>query len=63
MDKNILNTIQNDINKYYKEMEGMQKYLLLKFDQRDWHGVADAAMDIREIKAKIDILENQLILL
>jgi hypothetical protein len=30
----------------------MIEYLLLKIRQEDWHGVADAAMDIREMEAK-----------
>lgn len=36
-----------------KEKEGMIEYLLLKVNKQDWHGVADAAMDIREIEAKL----------
>jgi hypothetical protein len=34
------------------DIEVMIAYLLLKVKQRDWHGVADAAMDIREMEAK-----------
>lgn len=30
-------------------------YLRSKLEQEDWHGVADAAMDLREICARIDI--------
>lgn len=30
----------------------MKKYLLLKFREGDWHGVSDAANDIRELLAK-----------
>lgn len=43
----------NQVEKLEKEKEGMVRYLLLKVDAEDWHGVADAAMDIREIEAKI----------
>jgi hypothetical protein len=44
-----------------KELE-LQKahlvtYLLSKVTTEDWHAVADAAMDLREIEAKIEILE------
>jgi hypothetical protein len=28
------------------------KYLLMKVYEREWHGVADAAMDLRELEAK-----------
>ena len=34
------------------DKEIMLQYLLLKVKQEDWHGVADAAMDIREMEAK-----------
>lgn len=35
-----------------EKFELMKKYLLLKFQEGDWHGVADAAMDIRELLAR-----------
>lgn len=41
-----------------KQLERMKSYLLLKFEVADWHGVADAAMDIREIEAKLNILKQ-----
>ena len=31
-------------------------YLLSKVRAEDWHAVADAAMDLREVEAKIDVL-------
>ena len=46
------------IEKLKKEKTGMTNYLLLKVEQEDWHGVSDAAMDIREIQAKIIVLEE-----
>lgn len=33
-------------------------YLLVKVQQEDWHGVADAAMDIRELEAKFPGLKK-----
>ena len=35
------------------DIEVMIAYLLLKVKQKDWHGVADAAMDIREMEARM----------
>lgn len=32
-----------------KRYEMYKKYLLMKFEEEDWHGVADAAMDIRDL--------------
>ncbi len=39
-----------------REKETMVLYLRLKLDQRDWHGVCDAANDIRDIDAKLELL-------
>lgn len=36
----------------------MEEYLKLKMRERDWHGVADAAMDIREIEAQLKLLRE-----
>lgn len=36
----------------------MIDYLKLKLSQEDWHGVADAAMDIREIVSKTSLICN-----
>lgn len=33
--------------------------LLSKAEAEDWHGVADAAMDLREIDAKLSVLESK----
>ena len=43
-----------EIEKLEKRLEGMKAYLLLKVDEEDWHGVADAAMDIRELIAELN---------
>jgi len=32
--------------------EIMIQYLLFKVEQKDWHGVSDAANDLREMQAK-----------
>jgi len=32
--------------------EIMIQYLLLKVEKKDWHGVSDAANDLREMDAK-----------
>ena len=42
----------NKLTKVTTDKEIMLQYLLLKVRQEDWHGVADAAMDIREMEAK-----------
>lgn len=34
------------------------EYLKLKVEQEDWHGVSDAANDIREVDAKIAVLKE-----
>lgn len=49
--------MKNEIDLLTKQLEKMKSYLLLKYEISDWHGVADAAMDIREIEAKLSILK------
>jgi len=41
----------------YQLRSGPKEYLDLRRQMRDWHGVMDAAADIREIEAKISVLE------
>ena len=36
-----------------KQREHIKDDLLMKFAREDWHGVADAAMDLRDIDAFI----------
>lgn len=33
-------------------------YLRMKIEQKDWHGVADAAMDLRELEASFPELKR-----
>jgi hypothetical protein len=33
-------------------------YIRLKIEQADWHGIADAANDIRVIEAQIKVIET-----
>lgn len=33
----------------------LKKYIQMKFDQSDWHGVSDGANDLRELIAKLDV--------
>ena len=41
------------------EVVGMKQYLLLKYSQGDWHGVMDAAADLRELEAELKGLNFQ----
>jgi hypothetical protein len=50
--------MKNEIIALTKQLDKMKSYLLLKYEVSDWHGVADAAMDIREIEAKLSILKQ-----
>lgn len=34
-----------------EQIKLMIAYLYMKLEQRDWHAVADAAMDLRELEA------------
>lgn len=40
------------------EKEVLLTYLSSKVKVQDWHGTADAAMDLREIEAKLQVLRE-----
>ena len=45
--------IQDKIDNLLHRKEMMVKYMKLKMEEEDWHGVADAAMDIRDIESEL----------
>jgi len=46
-------------SKYYiNAIKAAKEDLLVKFNREDWHGVADAAMDLREYEAHLEELEH-----
>ena len=36
----------------------LHDYIIMKLDERDYHAVADAAMDLRELEAEMKIVEE-----
>lgn len=55
-------SIQERINSAEQEISKLVDYIQLKIKQQDWHGVADAAMDIRELEERKLILKEFVIL-
>lgn len=41
-----------------KRRDGLIEYLRMKLDAGDWHAVQDAASDIREYDAQLELLEE-----
>lgn len=62
MDNKLKPELIAELASLFQQKQRMVDYLKLKLSQEDWHGVADAAMDIREIisetKALSDIVER-----
>jgi hypothetical protein len=44
--------IERELEKIRDRIAGMQDYLRLKVCEQDWHGVADAAMDLRDLESE-----------
>ena len=40
------------------QLAQMKDYIQMRLDMEDWHGVQDAASDIREILAKMEMLKE-----
>jgi hypothetical protein len=47
-----------EIEQLNTSIDQMISYMKLKIEQRVWHAVADAAMDIREMEAKKQVYEE-----
>ena len=56
--ENFMKNIQTRIEECEETIKDLTDYLILKIKIKDWHAVADAAMDIREIEATIKILKE-----
>lgn len=39
-----------------KKRELLHSYIIMKLDEKDYHAVCDASMDLRELQVRIDIL-------
>lgn len=50
--------VEEKINLLKQQVSSLISYMRVKIDQGDWHAVADAAMDIRELEAKIKVYEE-----
>jgi len=46
------------INVLQKRRDSLVAYLGMKIEAEDWHGVADAAMDLREIDAELSVYRS-----
>ena len=44
-----------------EQYEVLVAYCRMKFEQRDWHGVSDAACDIRELLARYPSIQKALV--
>lgn len=57
----LLGRILGQMNAHYlarTQYKALVDYLVIKVQLRDWHGVSDAANDIRELVAKYPELEK-----
>lgn len=41
-----------------EQKDALLIYIMAKIKAEDWHAVADAAMDLREIEVKLDLIEK-----
>lgn len=44
--------MSDQLKKYQERKEQMIAYLKLKLEEQDWHGVQDAASDLRDIESE-----------
>lgn len=49
--------LKDKLKQQEEERKAIISYLRTKTDSEDWHAVADAAMDLREIEARIMVID------
>jgi hypothetical protein len=54
----VISPITPTIAELQKRKAGLIAYCQIKLESGDWHAVQDAASDIREIEAKLEILRD-----
>ena len=47
------------ISQLVARREQLISYLKMKVEEEDWHGCADACMDLREIDAKLSMIVDK----
>lgn len=52
-----MNTVSERYIEIHTQKDLMITYLNMKIKQQDWHGVADAAMDLRDLEAELKGLD------
>lgn len=59
MKKAVVSPFQSLIQILERERAVLKEYLDVKTVAEDWHAVADAAMDLRELDARIKTMMNE----
>lgn len=49
-----------ELTKIEMKRSKLHDYIILKLDERDYHAIADAAMDLRELEARSKVLNDYL---
>jgi len=50
--------VKTQLQELERQVKQLVDYVYLKIEQTDWHGVSDAANDIRELEAQIKLLKE-----
>jgi hypothetical protein len=53
-------SLKSEIHALEKKRERLHEYAKMKLDDHDYHGVADAAMDLRELDVEIRLRRDLL---
>lgn len=48
--------IPKELSRLEVKRTKLHEYITMKLEERDYHGIADAAMDLREVDARVNAL-------
>lgn len=55
LNADVVNKVMTDLE---NERESLIRYLQMKVNTQDWHGVADAAMDLRDVDSALKTIKD-----
>ena len=50
--------ITQEVAKLEVKRTRLHEYIIMKLEEKDYHGIADAAMDLRELDARVKALNE-----
>lgn len=51
-------SIEQELQKLELKRKHLHDYIVMKLEERDYHAIADAAMDLRELESRVKVFNE-----